>query len=192
MVTVKIHGNCRDKPSRRRRNQKVQPSPSEQYPTTSPAKDHTELRWTGQEGALWVNDWHQDQRGPMVVTMQTRQANPSWWRTKEDLAAQYGKSHYTDPDDQLRVQDILDEFDDLLGIATSHGNWDFNPYLCGMANGMILMRAIIAGEDPEYMEAPNQWGEDLYEERKALEADALERSVGFRDGVQLARDIADY
>lgn len=47
------------------------------------------------------------------------------------------------------------------------------------------MRAIISGETPEYLEAPEQWGADLYEAEQ-------ERSAGFRDGVRLARDIARY
>ena len=187
--------SCHDK-AKRRREQMVRP-PSEQHPAGNPAghldQDHSELRWTGQEGPLWAQDWLKDQRGPYLVTMETqRQANPTWWRTKEDPNAQYGKSHWTDPDDQIRVQDILDEFDLLLDIQLSPGNWDFDPYLHGMANGILLMRSIVSGEDPEYMEAPEQWGEDLYEERKALEEDEQERSAGFRDGVRLGRDVAGY
>ncbi len=88
--------NCRDRqPSRRRREQKVRP-PSEQHPAGRPAgypdghldQDHSELRWTGQEGALWANDWLADQRGPYLVTMTTKrrhQAMPHYSAYQEQM-----------------------------------------------------------------------------------------------------------
>jgi len=162
-----------------------------------PPQDHNQeaTNWTGFEGNLWVNEWLRDQRGPFLMTMaeghsdmfryhghQYRQANPSWWRTNEETFTSYYDDPWVEPDDEIRAQDILDEFDILLDIQLSPGNWDFDPYLHGMANGMLLMRAIISGETPEYREAPEQWGADLYE--------AEERSAGFRDGVRLGRDIS--
>jgi hypothetical protein len=52
---------------------------------------------------------------------------------------------------------LLEKLDDLIAIQTSSGNWDFDPYMHGMANGMILMRAIVSGEDPKFLDAPETW-----------------------------------
>lgn len=42
----------------------------------------------------------------------------------------------------------------------SHGNWDYDPYMQGMANGMLLAEAIIYDKQPNYMVAPKRWGKD--------------------------------
>jgi hypothetical protein len=38
------------------------------------------------------------------------------------------------------------------------GNFDYDPYLHGMANGLICALATIDGYDPEYILAPKKWG----------------------------------
>ena len=52
-----------------------------------------------------------------------------------------------------------EKLDDLIKIQCSDGNWNYDPYMHGMANGMILARSIIQGEEkePEYLEAPKEW-----------------------------------
>lgn len=37
------------------------------------------------------------------------------------------------------------------------GTWDFDPYMHGMANGMIYMLSVIFGEEPQYKDAPKKW-----------------------------------
>ncbi len=49
----------------------------------------------------------------------------------------------------------------LLDIQGAHGNWDYNDYMHGMYNGMELMRATADGDEPEFRDAPDQWGEDM-------------------------------
>lgn len=85
--------------------------------------------------------------------MITRTANPNWWGTAEE-------NFYVDPTTNIPVQDVLAEFDGLLDIQCSDGNWNYDPYLYGMANGMLLMRAIVSGEDPQYLEPPDEWGDE--------------------------------
>ena len=48
-----------------------------------------------------------------------------------------------------------------LKIQRSHGNWDYDPYMQGMANGMILAEAIIYNKTPNYLTAPKRWGKDI-------------------------------
>jgi hypothetical protein len=113
-------------------------------------------------------DTEYDRPGCSIKASNSRRtANPSWW-DKDD--------HHADPDQMIRVQDVLDEFDELLAIQTSSGNWDYNPYMHGMANGMILMRTIISGEEPDYLDAPEHWRED-------------EHIAGMQDGVRLANTV---
>ena len=54
----------------------------------------------------------------------------------------------------------LASFQGLLDVQCSDGNWDFDPYMFGMANGMILAAAMMRGEDPKYLDAPKEWGSD--------------------------------
>jgi hypothetical protein len=46
---------------------------------------------------------------------------------------------------------------ELLKIQCSSGNWDTDPYMHGMANGMILVISTVLGEDPEFLDAPERW-----------------------------------
>ena len=49
---------------------------------------------------------------------------------------------------------------DITGTQCSPGNWDYDPYMHGMANGMILALAAIEGTEPEFKDAPAQWLSD--------------------------------
>ena len=53
----------------------------------------------------------------------------------------------------------LKELDDILNIQLHNGNWNYDPYMMGMANGLILARHLILGEqgEPVYKKAPTKW-----------------------------------
>jgi hypothetical protein len=42
-------------------------------------------------------------------------------------------------------------------IQGSHGNWDYDPYMHGMFNGLELALAIVEGREPKYKSAPAHW-----------------------------------
>lgn len=46
---------------------------------------------------------------------------------------------------------------ELTKIQCSNGNWNYDPYMHGMANGMILAVAIIENKNPDYLSAPKKW-----------------------------------
>ena len=48
----------------------------------------------------------------------------------------------------------LDDLEKVTDTASSPGNYDFGPYMYGMANGLILAAAIMNGEDPRYLKPP--------------------------------------
>lgn len=53
--------------------------------------------------------------------------------------------------------EILAVFDDLLAVQCNDGNWNYDPYMHGMANGMILTRSVVSGEEPRFLDAPSVW-----------------------------------
>ena len=57
------------------------------------------------------------------------------------------------------MRDRVQHISRITKIATSPGNWDYAPYLHGMANGLILAEAILTNaERPDYLDAPEKWG----------------------------------
>lgn len=42
-------------------------------------------------------------------------------------------------------------------IQCSAGNWNFNPYMHGMANGLICALATMEDKEPEYLNPPEIW-----------------------------------
>ena len=53
--------------------------------------------------------------------------------------------------------DVINSIDELVNIQCSDGNWNADPYMHGMANGMILIQSIINGKNPEFLDAPKRW-----------------------------------
>lgn len=39
----------------------------------------------------------------------------------------------------------------------SNGNWNYDPYMHGMANGLICALAIVEGKEPRYLNPPETW-----------------------------------
>jgi hypothetical protein len=52
--------------------------------------------------------------------------------------------------------DGLKRLQRMIAIQSSKGNYDFNPYMHGVANGLILAQAILTDEVPKYLDAPKQ------------------------------------
>ncbi len=55
------------------------------------------------------------------------------------------------------VQDNIKILEELVGIQCSDGNWNADPYMQGMANGMILSLSTMTGKEPTFLEAPKRW-----------------------------------
>lgn len=50
--------------------------------------------------------------------------------------------------------------ENLVAIQSSPGNFNYDPYMFGMANGMILMLATVTGTEPAYLDPPKKWLHD--------------------------------
>jgi len=64
----------------------------------------------------------------------------------------------------------IETLKELIDIQCSDGNWNYDPYMHGMANGMILALSLFEGGAPEYLDAPEEWLADKAHE-EVLEED---------------------
>lgn len=55
------------------------------------------------------------------------------------------------------MEEKIEELRTLVKTQMSDGNWNYDPYMHGMANGMILMLAVAEGKEPQYLDAPEKW-----------------------------------
>jgi hypothetical protein len=46
---------------------------------------------------------------------------------------------------------------DLTKTQCSDGNWNYDPYMHGMANGLILALSLFQSGTPQFLEAPEDW-----------------------------------
>lgn len=60
----------------------------------------------------------------------------------------------------LQTSKSIEALDDAVKIQCSDGNWNYDPYMHGMANGMIFALSLFKSGNTEYLEAPAKWGED--------------------------------
>lgn len=68
---------------------------------------------------------------------------------------------------EVKLKTALKTLHDILAIQKSDGNWDFDPYMHGMLNGLVLAESAMTGEEPEFREAPPKWIGKSREERTA-------------------------
>lgn len=60
--------------------------------------------------------------------------------------------------ENLAVTDsAINAIKDVLEVQLQSGNWNFDPYMHGMTNGLILALALIEDKEPEFKEAPERW-----------------------------------
>lgn len=72
----------------------------------------------------------------------------------------------------------LEDLNDLVELQSSDGNWNYDPYMHGLTNGLILSQAIVENAEPRYKEAPPTWLRD-----KQAQISRSPRSYDFTPGV---------
>lgn len=72
------------------------------------------------------------------------------------------------------IKNIIEACKESLKIQTSKGNWDYGRYMHGMANGMLLLMSYIEGKQPEFLDAPEEWGCDKEQDGKVTIREELE------------------
>ncbi|MBT7082056.1 MAG: hypothetical protein HN929_11450 [Chloroflexi bacterium] len=61
----------------------------------------------------------------------------------------------------MKDQELVEKLRGVKNVQCTHGNWDYDPYMRGMANGLILAVSVLDDTQPEYLDAPTQWLRDL-------------------------------
>lgn len=52
---------------------------------------------------------------------------------------------------------IKESIKNAKDIQCSDGNWDYNPYMMGIANGLIFADAVINGDEPKFLNPPEEF-----------------------------------
>lgn len=101
--------------------------------------------------ALW------DGRLPMDRVLETLQREIEQHKESERQRAQLFERLSNGSAELDALRERIAKFDDLVAIQVHTGNWDYDPYMHGMANGMLLAQAVIKDEDYKPLSAPVQW-----------------------------------
>lgn len=56
--------------------------------------------------------------------------------------------------------DNLETLKGIVELQCRNGTWNFNAYHFGLANGLLLALAVLKGEEPRFLTAPDEWLED--------------------------------
>ena len=62
----------------------------------------------------------------------------------------------------------LDNLNKVINIQTSNGNWNYDPYMHGLANGLLLAHSIFANVKYEPLDAPLEWLKDKDMPKKVI------------------------
>jgi len=55
------------------------------------------------------------------------------------------------------INNRLDQLEKMTKIQCSDGNWNYDAYMHGLANGMIYAQAILQDINPIFLDAPSKW-----------------------------------
>lgn len=55
---------------------------------------------------------------------------------------------------------LIKDINDVLKVQGNDGNWNYDPYMQGMYNGMELIAAIAEKREPVFKNAPVEWLKD--------------------------------
>lgn len=57
-------------------------------------------------------------------------------------------------------KEIAKDLEVLMEIQCRDGNWNYDPYMHGLANGLILAHATVLGIEPKFLDSPKEWLKD--------------------------------
>lgn len=60
-------------------------------------------------------------------------------------------------DENVMLRNDIQTLRDMTELQCSNGNWNYDPYMHGMANGLIFALSIFDKEEPKYLNAPKEW-----------------------------------
>ena len=57
----------------------------------------------------------------------------------------------------MNIDERIADLQNMIDTQSQDGNWNYDPYMHGLLNGMILSLSVLTGEDPEFLDAPETW-----------------------------------
>lgn len=67
-----------------------------------------------------------------------------------------------EPTARASLERLREQLRNAKNIQCESGNWDYDPYMHGMANGLIMALAWAEGDcDPKFLSAPEHWIKDV-------------------------------
>ena len=58
------------------------------------------------------------------------------------------------------TKDKMSIVNDLLRVQGIDGNWNYDPYMQGMYNGMEVVISLLEDREPVFKDAPDEWLHD--------------------------------
>ena len=55
------------------------------------------------------------------------------------------------------LEDRIKDIEDVVNIQCQDGNWNYDPYMHGMANGLLVAENILKNEDKPFLDAPKKY-----------------------------------
>lgn len=71
------------------------------------------------------------------------------------------------------VESIRSELQRILDIQLRNGNWNYDAYMHGLANGLIMAMSIICDDDPKFLDAPDIWRYEWHNLEKIMNHKAV-------------------
>lgn len=57
----------------------------------------------------------------------------------------------------MSTEEKIMQLRNIRDIQGESGNWNYNPYMLGMYNGIELALATLEDREPDYREKPDEW-----------------------------------
>lgn len=100
--------------------------------------------------------------GVQLLKKLSLRQNEVWVYLRKKLEQATSDPNSITPFDYERDIESLRNLDDIIRIQSQDGTWDYDPYMHGMLNGLILAQQIIdPSTNREPVDPPKKW---LYEE----------------------------
>ena len=61
--------------------------------------------------------------------------------------------------------DSVESLRECIKTQGQHGNWNYDPYMHGLYNGMELALALKENREPNFKDAPSKWLKDSPQKR---------------------------
>lgn len=74
---------------------------------------------------------------------------------------------------EAEVEAVKKCVSDLVDVQCYDGNWNYCPYMHGMANGLILAQSVILKAEPRFLDAPDTWISDKDKSESTTQANNL-------------------